>query len=217
MKVLFASSNPHKVKEVREILQPAGVQVMSLDDLPAEKVAEEPEEDGMTFAENARIKAIAYARASGMLTLADDSGLVVDALHGEPGVHSARYAMDVIGEEEFDEMPRAMRDSANNTKLLAKLKNVPVQKRKARFVCAMCLTDSHGHVKTETEGVFEGVIVDTMHGTNGFGYDPLLYVEDAGCTSAEMTAEEKNRRSHRGQAARKMVNTLRQEALGIKH
>jgi XTP/dITP diphosphohydrolase len=199
MRLLFASSNPHKVDEVRSILAPLNIDVTGLDRL--ENSPPEPVEDGATFEENARIKAIAYARATGQLCLADDSGLEVDALGGAPGVHSARYAG--VGQT------RAERDAANNAKLLRKLEGVPAERRTARFVCAMCLADGKGRVLAETRGDFAGVIAHEPRGSNGFGYDPLLYLPDRDCTSAELSTEEKNDRSHRGEAARKMADILK--------
>ena len=162
----------------------------------------EPVEDGETFEQNARIKAIAYARATGRMCLADDSGLEVDALGGAPGVFSARYA----GRGET----RAERDRANNEKLLKELEGVPDDQRSARFVCAMCLADAGGSVLAETRGEFEGQIAHVPRGTYGFGYDPLLYLPDADCTSAELPPEKKNARSHRGHAARRMCARLRE-------
>lgn len=201
--MVFASTNPHKVQEVRAIFEPLGVGVIALDELSeTEDPPPEPVEDGATFEENARIKAIAYAKATHMLCLADDSGLEVDALGGAPGIHSARYA-GVGGS-------RAQRDAANNAKLLRELKNVPPSKRTARFVCAMCLADQDGNVLAQTRGTFEGVITDHPAGTNGFGYDPLLYLPDRACTSAQLSAAEKNARSHRGHAARQMAKRMEQ-------
>jgi XTP/dITP diphosphohydrolase len=194
MRLLFASSNPHKVDEVRSILAPLNIDVIGLDRL--ENPPAEPVEDGATFEANARIKAGAYGRATGQLCLADDSGLEVDALGGAPGVYSARYTD--VGET------RAERDAANNAKLLRELANVPEEDRTARFVCAMCLADATGKILAETRGEFPGIIARESRGSNGFGYDPLLYLPDRGCTSAELSTEEKNARSHRGAAARKM-------------
>ncbi len=200
MRLLLASSNPHKVQEVRAIMGPHGIEVIGLDalkDRPPEAV-----EDGRTFQDNARIKAVHYAKATGRMCLADDSGLEVDALGGEPGVRSARYAA-ASG-------TRADRDAANNAKLRAQLRGVPTGRRTARFVCAMCLADKSGTVIAETRGTFEGVIADAPRGSNGFGYDPLLYLPDAGCTSAQLTPQQKNARSHRGEAARKMAERIAQ-------
>jgi len=203
MRLLLASSNPHKIEEVRAILAPLGIGVVGLDAL--DHPPPEPVEDGATFEANARIKAIAYAKATGQICLADDSGLEVDALDGAPGIHSARYA-DVDG-------TRAQRDAANNAKLLKQLKNVPQDKRSARFVCVMCLADPDGRILAETRGEFPGVITDQPRGSNGFGYDPLLFLPDRGCTSAELSTAEKNARSHRWEAARKMADHLPQSAL----
>jgi len=195
MQLHFASSNPHKIQEVAAILAPAGIEVIGLDTLPL--AVGEPEENGATFEENARMKAVTYAGAAGRPCLADDSGLEVDALNGAPGVHSARYAG--VGAS------RAQRDAANNERLLAALENVPPERRSARFVCAMSLADSEGTVLVETRGTFEGVIAVKPRGTNGFGYDPLLYLPERGRTSAELDPAEKNTRSHRGLAARLMA------------
>jgi len=203
MRLLFASSNPHKIQEVQAILAPLGIDVVGLDSL--ELIPPEPVEDGQTFQANARIKAIAYAKAAKQLCLADDSGLQVDALGGAPGIHSARYAGVDGG--------RTQRDAANNAKLLMQLKHVPPDKRTARFVCAMCLAQSDGTILAETRGEFAGTITDQPRGSNGFGYDPLLFLPDRGCTSAELSTTEKNARSHRGAAARKMAEILRQRNL----
>ncbi len=165
----------------------------------------EPVEDAETFEGNAAIKALYYAAATGMVCLADDSGLVVDALGGAPGVYSARYAG--VGDT------RAERDAANNAKLLKELEGVVEAERTARFVCAMGLAMPpsaefpEGRVVEVTRGTFEGRIGFVAKGSNGFGYDPLLVVED-GRTSAELSEDEKNARSHRGEAARKMAAKL---------
>ncbi len=197
--MLFATSNPHKIEEVRAILGAIGVEVRGLDTLDAAPA--EPEEDGATFAANARLKAVYYARAIGERCLADDSGLAVDALGGAPGVHSARYA-GAGG-------TRAERDRANNERLLRELADIPERERTARFVCAMCVADPDGTIVAEAEGTFEGIITDRPAGSNGFGYDPLLYLPDAGCTSAELSPEAKNARSHRGEATRTIARGLR--------
>ncbi len=196
--ILIASSNPHKVEEIAAVLSPLGIGVISLDGIGLE--VPEPVEDGETFEANARLKAAYYARAAGRACLADDSGLKVEALGGRPGVHSARYA-GVDG-------ARAVRDAANNAKLLAELRDVPAARRGARFVCAMCLADAEGNVVAETRGEFAGVIIDEPRGSNGFGYDPLLWLADVGRTSAELSPAEKNARSHRGAAARAMAAWL---------
>jgi XTP/dITP diphosphohydrolase len=199
--VLLATSNAHKIEEVEAIMAPLGITVIGLDAL--DHRPPEPEEHGETFRENAREKAVAYARATGRVCLADDSGLEVDALGGAPGVRSARYA-GAVG-------TRAQRDRANNRRLLAELEGVPPSQRTARFVCAMCLADADGTVLAETRGTFDGVITDTPRGRNGFGYDPLLYLPDEDRTSAELSPSEKNARSHRGAAARRMGEMIRAE------
>ena len=201
MKLLFATSNPHKLRELRQMLSPLGITVEGLDALSS--VPPEPVEDGETFEANARIKAVGYATATAMTCLAEDSGLEVDALDGAPGVRSARYA-----EHDGD---RDARDRANNDKLLAALRDVPKADRTARFVCAMCVSSPEGAVRFEARGTFEGVVAEAPAGEGGFGYDPLLYVPDAGCTSAQLAPEEKNRRSHRGAAARALVQWLREQ------
>ncbi|MFW5921087.1 MAG: RdgB/HAM1 family non-canonical purine NTP pyrophosphatase [Polyangiales bacterium] len=199
MRVLFATSNPHKLEEVRDVLAPVGVEVVGLDSL--EHAPPEPVEDGATFEDNARIKAVAYAKATGMRCLADDSGLEVDALGGAPGVHSARYA-GVDG-------ARPERDRANNDKLIAQIRQIPQEQRTARFVCVLTLADPDGTIVAETRGTYGGIITTEPRGENGFGYDPLLYLPDLGKTSAELSPEDKNARSHRGAAARAMAERLR--------
>ena len=199
MPLLVATSNPHKIEEIAAVLTPLGIDVeglVSLDEIPRE-----PVEDGDTFKANARLKAIGYAIATGRLCLADDSGLEVDALGGAPGIHSARYA----GSGET----RDERDQANNEKLLRELQDIPEDQRTARFVCAICLVDAEGKILAETRGEFPGLITDSPRGTNGFGYDPLLYLPDVDRTSAELSPAEKNARSHRGEAARQMAMKLK--------
>ena len=197
--VLLATTNPHKVEEVRAVLEPRGIRVLSLADVPGGADLEEPVEDAPTFEGNAEIKAVSYATRTGRVTLADDSGLEVDALGGAPGVLSARYA-GVDGD-------RATRDAANNAKLLDALRDEPDERRGARFVCAMCLAGPDGRVLATSRGTFEGRIGHAPRGHNGFGYDPLLVVagDAQGRASAELSAEEKNARSHRGNAARAMA------------
>lgn len=197
MEILFASANRHKFREVRRIMADCGIQVVGLADSDDLAALPAPVEEGRTFAENARIKAVYYARAAGRFCVADDSGLEVDALGGTPGVRSARYA----GEGGTP----AERDKANNTRLLSALKGVPAERRRARFVCVMCLSDPGGRVVAETRGTFGGRIAESPAGDNGFGYDPLLFLPDQGRTSAQLSPEEKNARSHRGEAARAMA------------
>jgi XTP/dITP diphosphohydrolase len=180
MKLLIATTNPHKVREIGQVLGPLGLDVCSLADVAPH--LPEPVEDADTFEGNARIKAVAYARALRMPCLADDSGLEVDALGGAPGVHSAYYGG--VGKT------REERDPANNRKLIAELRKLGDVDRSARFVCALCLVDAEGRVLFETRG------------ENGFGYDPHLFLPDVGKTSAELPPDAKNARSHRGAATR---------------
>lgn len=200
--IVVATTNPHKVEEILAVFRAQGVQgvtLCTLADLDGGRDLPEPVEDAPTFEGNARIKALYYANALGRACLADDSGLEVDALGGAPGVFSARYAG--LG------ATRDERDRANNAKLLDALRAVPQNKRTARFVCAACLADPRG-VLFETRGEFPGVIGDSPRGVNGFGYDPLLVLED-GRTSAELSPDEKNARSHRGEAMRALAQWLR--------
>lgn len=183
-----------------QVLSGLSVDVIGLNELG--DIAE-PDETGETFAQNAREKALYYAQATGRWCLADDSGLEVDALGGAPGVHSARYSSDTVS-------PTADRktiDQANNAKLLAALKDVPDDDRTARFVCCLALAGA-GEILIETRGEFEGVIAHSGAGDNGFGYDPLFWVPDRGCTAAQLPPKEKNRISHRGRAVRRFAELL---------
>jgi XTP/dITP diphosphohydrolase len=176
---------------------------VALPGLEALEGIDEPAETGATFAENARQKALYYARATGLWCLADDSGLVVDALGGEPGVHSARYAAERFGPD----ADRRRRDAANTAKLLEALENVPDDRRTARFVCHLALAEP-GRVLLETTAAVEGVITVAPMGENGFGYDPVFLVPRFGRTIAQMPADLKNSLSHRGQAARQFAELL---------
>jgi XTP/dITP diphosphohydrolase len=196
--ILVATTNPGKVRELRALLGDA-VEWKSLTDFP--EVAE-VKEDGATFAENARKKALGYARATGLWTLADDSGLVVDALDGAPGVNSARFSG-----ARAEGADRHVVDRKNMEKLLSLLQGVPQEKRTARFVCCLCLA-SLEKVLVETQGTLEGVITETPTGTGGFGYDPVVLVPSLGKTVAELGEEEKNAISHRGNAMRKLEPLL---------
>jgi non-canonical purine NTP pyrophosphatase (RdgB/HAM1 family) len=198
IELLFATGNAYKVDEVKAILAPRGIAVRSFADLG--RVPEEPEEDGVTFEENARLKARYYARQLGVTCVAEDSGLEVDALGGAPGVYSARYAGATGTRDE--------RDRANNEKLLRELAHVPEGQRQARFVCVASVAEPSGRILAETRGSYEGVIAGEPRGKNGFGYDPLLYLPDRRCTSAELAPEEKHARSHRGEAFRALAEAL---------
>ena len=204
MRIVIATGNPHKVDEIRAVLAPLGFEVLSLADLGRPSPAE-PDEPGATFEENARIKARYYAAALGVPVLADDSGLEVDALQGAPGVHSAYWA--------GTEGSRAERDARNNAKLVAALRGVPAERRRARFVCTMCVATPDGAVLVETRGEFEGTIVDEARGAHGFGYDPHLWLADRGMTSAELAPDEKNALSHRGRAVRRLAYLIRHKRI----
>ncbi len=181
--LILATRNQGKRREIQDMLG-SNIQVLSLDAFPN---APEVIEDGATFEANAKKKAREIAKYTGLPALADDSGLVVDALNGAPGVYSARYA----GEDATDK--------ANNAKLVENLRGIPASHRTAHFCCAMALATLDGRVQT-AEALWEGRILTTPRGANGFGYDPLFFIPTHNCTSAELSSEEKNRLSHRGQA-----------------
>lgn len=193
-RILIATGNRGKLREIKAELHGVRAEFVCLADLAN---IEEVEEIHDTFSENADLKALEYSKMSGLWTLADDSGLEVDALDGDPGVRSARYA----GEDCDDEK--------NNAKLLAELADVADEKRTARFRCCMSLA-GEGKVIARSEGVIEGRIAFAEKGENGFGYDPLFYVPKYGCRTAQMSAEQKNAVSHRGQAVRTMKKMLMQ-------
>lgn len=183
--LLLATTNEHKLNEFRTIFQDLPLTLLSPRDV---RLALDVEETGTTFAENALLKAHAYARAANMLALADDSGLEIDALGGAPGVYSARFAGR---ETSYAERFRL---------ILARLRAVPSSQRTARFRCALALAEPSGYARV-VEGTIEGLIAENPRGENGFGYDPIFLVPEAGRTTAEMSPEEKNRISHRGRAA----------------
>lgn len=194
MRILLATQNQGKVKELQNLLADTPIEVLSLRDIPD---WEEVEETGSTFAENAKIKALAAAQQTGFIALADDSGLEVDALGGAPGVYSARYA----GEPKDDEH--------NNDKLLQALETVPEEKRTARFRCALVIATPEGQTFL-TEGTVEGRILRGRRGQEGFGYDPLFFIPDFGRTMAELTLVQKNKISHRSQAFQKAIPLLKE-------
>jgi len=199
--LLIATSNAGKASEMAAALDGFSIKVKSLCDMQA---VECPLEAADTFIGNARLKALHYARHSGDWTLADDSGLSVDALDGEPGVYSARYAGSGAS------------DADNNAKLLHKLADTPKESRTAHFICALVLAYKN-RILAEAEGRVDGVILTAGKGENGFGYDPLFYVPVLGMTTAEMTGARKNEISHRGQAVSAMkakMKTLLQDACG---
>lgn len=217
-KIVLATRNAGKVREISQVLGSLGVALASLAQFPD---IPEPEEHGDTFAANAREKALYYARATGQWCLADDSGLVVDALGGRPGVRSARYAAENLAaglrQAQSSCADRGAVDQANNAKLLRELEGIPDQLRTARFTCHLALADAH-RVLLEASGSVEGMIGREPFGDNGFGYDPLFVVTSHGRTShartshpltmAQLPADEKNRISHRGQALRNLAAML---------
>jgi len=205
MQLVFATTNPHKLREMRELLGPHGIEVRGLDALG--RAVPEPAETEITLAGNARLKATSYARALGQTCLADDSGLEVDALGGAPGVHSARYAGHGATREE--------RDQANRDKLLAELARRGAVSRTTRLVCALCLADPTGTVLFEACGTLDAVVADAPRGEHGFGYDSVLLLPELNRTVAELSPEELNARSHRGAAARALHAWLRQQPLPL--
>ena len=196
MQLLIATHNRGKLIEYQEIFAGLPFELVTLDDVG---IKEDVEESGATFAENARLKALAYARQSKLLTLADDSGLQVDALGGEPGIYSRRYA----GEHATD--PERVNF------LLYKLKDVPAEARAARFRCAIAIASPDGEL-WETDGTVEGEIAFVPRGNNGFGYDPVFYFPKLGVTMAELPSAEKNKISHRARAAERAREILQKIA-----
>lgn len=191
-KLIFATSNEGKLKEIREILGDLDYQILSLKEAGVDV---EIIEDGATFEENAIIKAKTVMEATGCLTLADDSGLEIDYLGKEPGVQSARY----MGENTSYRI--------KNQILLDRLHGVPAVVRTARFVCVVAAAFPDGRIETR-RGTIEGRIADKPAGENGFGYDPIFYLPERGMTTAEITPEEKNAISHRGKALRQIKEVL---------
>ncbi|HBG25477.1 MAG: non-canonical purine NTP pyrophosphatase, RdgB/HAM1 family [Planctomycetes bacterium GWF2_41_51] len=201
MKILVATTNPGKLKEISEMLD-FDVEWKSLADFPDIK---EVEEDGKTFAENARKKALGYAKQTGLWTLADDSGLVVDALGGLPGVNSARFSGQ--SRDSNGALSRGLLDHKNMAKLLSLLENISDEKRTARFICCLCIANPE-KILIETSGALEGVIIRKEQGTNGFGYDPIFFVPNFKKTVAQLESAEKNKISHRGKAIHKLKPLL---------
>lgn len=191
MKIIIATHNKHKLAEMSRILSPMGYELVTDRDIGIE--LSDVEENGETFLDNARIKSESGCKESGLACIADDSGLCVDYLDGAPGVFSARYS-GVHGD-----------DDGNNRKLLAELEGVPTEKRTAHFACAICVSFPDGSEVTAT-GKCEGYIGYEKKGSNGFGYDPLFMVGDR--SLAEMTAEEKDAISHRGNALKELQKIL---------
>lgn len=197
-RVLIATSNPGKLRDFAGAAGPHGIEVAGV---PGFSALPAVIEDGHTFDENARKKAEGYSLAApGEIVVADDSGLEVDALKGAPGVHSARYAADQphLADENTD-------DESNNARVLRELRKIPKEKRTARFVCVLAAARDGKTLKT-FRGTAEGLILDRARGTNGFGYDPLFYFPQIQKTFAELSAEEKAKYSHRGEAFRKFLD-----------
>jgi XTP/dITP diphosphohydrolase len=191
-RLLVASNNSHKVEELRRMLEPLGLDLV----VPANRgLTLDVEETGASFAENALLKAHAFSAASGLPAVADDSGLVVDALGGEPGIYSARY-----GGSGLTDMDRCRL-------VLEKLGDVPWERRSARFVSAIALVEPEGNA-LEVAGHVDGVIALEARGTGGFGYDPIFYFPPAGKTFGEMSARDKDAVSHRSVALRRVAEAL---------
>ena len=194
--VILSSGNKHKISEIKDILKGMSFEVVSKDDLGYTDF--EVEEDGSTLEENAFKKAEELHRLVKGIVIADDTGLFVDALNGDPGVYSARYAGELVSYEE------------NNTLLLRNLKDVPTEKRTAHFKTVMAVIFEDGR-RMSAEGRVDGTIAFEERGKNGFGYDPLFIVEDTGRTFSEMTEEEKNNVSHRARALRNLREKLEEQ------
>ena len=198
-KIVLASGNKKKVAELQLLLEPLNITIVPQSELNIS----DADETGLTFVENAIIKARHAAKLSGLPAIADDSGIEVDALHGKPGIYSARFA----GVPSNDEN--------NNRLLLEKLKNLPEADRTARFQCVLVYM-KHAEDPTPIicQGAWEGRILKTLQGQNGFGYDPLFYVPTHHCSSAELSAEEKSLISHRAQAMQQLLKQLREQGIG---
>lgn len=196
-KIIFATGNAGKMREIKEILSDMDAEVVSMKDAG---ITADIEENGTTFEENALIKAKTIAEMTHEIVLADDSGLEVDYLNKEPGVYSARY----MGEDTPYEI--------KNQAILERLSGVPKEQRTARFVCAIAAVLPSGE-EIVTRETIEGYIGDAPAGENGFGYDPIFYVDEYGCSTAELTEAQKNAVSHRGKALRAMKEELKK--LGV--
>ena len=188
MKIVFATKNKGKVNEVVKILNTDKIELVTMEQAGIDI---DVVEDGTTFEENAEKKAVEIMKASGEAAIADDSGLEIDFLDKQPGIHSARF----LGHD----TPYSIK----NAKILDMLKDVPEEKRTARFVCAVCLALPDGRI-IRSKGTLEGRIGNKITGENGFGYDPIFFIPEKNCYSAELSTEEKNKISHRGKAMAEM-------------
>lgn len=196
-RIIFATSNAGKMKEIREILKDLDVEILSMKEAGIEA---DIVEDGKTFEENALIKARTIRDMAGCIVLADDSGLEVDALNKEPGIYSARY----MGEDTSYDL--------KNANIIERLSGLTGSERSARFVCVIAAAFPDGTAETR-RATIEGQIAGAPAGENGFGYDPIFYVPEYKCTTAQLTAEQKNEISHRGKALRAMKEVLRQRMI----
>jgi len=202
-KILIATSNPGKLRDFAGAAQHHGVEVAGV---PGFSSLPTVVEDGLTVEANARKKAEMYSRnARGQIVVADDSGLEIDALHGAPGVHSARYAAPDLHNKQPYEADANTDDEANNARVLRELNGVPPSQRTGRFVCVLAAARD-GKTLATFRGAAEGIILDVPRGTNGFGYDPLFYFPQIEKTFAELSAEEKSKYSHRGAAFREFLD-----------
>lgn len=202
-RILIATSNPGKLRDFAGAAAVHGIQIAGI---PNFSSLPTPVEDGKTFEENARRKAEEYSQyVPGEIVVADDSGLEIDALHGEPGVHSARYAAPELHGKQPYEADINTDDEANNARVLRELNNVPREKRTGRFVCVLAAARD-GQTLSTFRGTAEGLILDAPRGNNGFGYDPLFLFPQIQKTFAELSAEEKSKYSHRGAAFRKFLD-----------
>ncbi len=192
-RIVLASNNAGKVREINQLLENSGIEVLP----QAQFDIEDAVEDGLTFVENAIIKARHAAKLSGLPAIADDSGIEVDALNGAPGIYSARFAGEGSSDEE------------NLLKLLNELKSVPEEQRSARFQCLMVyMRHAEDPTPIICQGTWEGRILTAPQGENGFGYDPVFFVPEQDCSSAELDAATKNSLSHRGKALQQLVKRL---------
>lgn len=193
MKLIMATGNMNKIKEVRQILQDTDIEVISMSDAGIDI---EIEETGKTFEENAKLKAETIRNLTNMPVMADDSGLIIDAMPDELGIYSARF------------MGQDTPYTVKNQEILNRLKDVPTNSRSARFICTIAIAFPDEETKV-FEGVFEGRIAYEAEGDNGFGYDPIFYLPELGCTSAQLTEDEKNKISHRGKALKLATEELK--------
>lgn len=199
--LLIATKNKGKVSEFRELIAGSNLRI---EDLTDGRSSPDVDETGASFLENASLKATSYAKHFGCWALADDSGLAVDALDGDPGIHSARWAKNHNAGEG---------DAANNRLILEQMEDVPEARRAARFMCALALSDDKGRIVLTTQDSVEGRLLREARGTNGFGYDPLFFITELQKTTAELSSDEKHAISHRGKAMRSMVKLMKEHGL----